>query len=119
MQKAEMSDYKKVAKIYKAYQDSLIANNLVDFDDLLMLTYQILDQNPKLKEEISNKYQYIMVDEYQDTNELQYRLLSHLASSHNNLCVVGDDDQSIYGWRGANINNILEFASEFDNTKVI
>jgi DNA helicase-2/ATP-dependent DNA helicase PcrA len=119
MQKAELSDYKKVAQIYEVYQQELASYNLVDFDDLLMLTYQILDQNPALKEEISNKYQYIMVDEYQDTNELQYRLLTHLASSHNNLCVVGDDDQSIYGWRGANINNILEFANEFENTKVI
>jgi len=117
--KAELPDYKKVASIYEAYQQKLESNNQVDFDDLLMLTYHILDTNPTLREEISQKYQYIMVDEYQDTNELQFRLLNHLCSAHNNLCVVGDDDQSIYGWRGANINNILEFANIFKDTKVI
>jgi len=117
--KAELPDYKKVASIYEVYQERLEANNQVDFDDLLMLTYYILDKNPKLREEISQRYTYIMVDEYQDTNELQFRLLEHLCSAHNNLCVVGDDDQSIYGWRGANINNILEFANVFEGTKVI
>ncbi len=84
-----------------------------------MLTYRILDENIELRKEISNRYQYIMVDEYQDTNELQLKLLEHLASEHNNLCVVGDDDQSIYGWRGANIRNILEFADNFKAAKTI
>ena len=84
-----------------------------------MLTYKILDENLELRKEISKRYQYIMVDEYQDTNELQFQLLMHLCSEHNNLCVVGDDDQSIYGWRGANIRNILEFSDNFEKTKVV
>jgi DNA helicase-2/ATP-dependent DNA helicase PcrA len=119
IEKAELPDYKKIATIYKLYQDEIVENNLVDFDDLLMLTYQILKKDDKLRKEISNRYQYIMVDEYQDTNELQFKLLELLASEHNNLCVVGDDDQSIYGWRGANIRNILEFSSYFRNTKTV
>jgi len=84
-----------------------------------MLTYQILDNHEDLRRETSNRYRYIMVDEYQDTNELQFRLLELLASEHENLCVVGDDDQSIYGWRGANIRNILEFTDNFKETKVV
>jgi DNA helicase-2/ATP-dependent DNA helicase PcrA len=119
IQKAELPDYKKVAEIYERYQANIEENNLVDFDDLLMLTYKILDENDELRKETSNRYKYIMVDEYQDTNELQFRLLEHLCSEHENLCVVGDDDQSIYGWRGANIRNILEFADRFKNTKTV
>ncbi|SFV56308.1 ATP-dependent DNA helicase UvrD/PcrA/Rep, epsilon proteobacterial type 2 [hydrothermal vent metagenome] len=119
IQKAELPDYKKVAKIYAQYQANIEENNLVDFDDLLMLTYQILDENETLRKETSNRYKYIMVDEYQDTNELQFRLLEHLCCEHDNLCVVGDDDQSIYGWRGANIRNILEFADRFEHTKTV
>ncbi|SFZ98740.1 ATP-dependent DNA helicase UvrD/PcrA/Rep, epsilon proteobacterial type 2 [hydrothermal vent metagenome] len=119
IQKAELSDYKQIAKIYEVYQAHIEESNLVDFDDLLMLTYKILDENEELRKETSNRYKYIMVDEYQDTNELQYRILEHLCSEHENICVVGDDDQSIYGWRGANIRNILEFASNFKNTKTI
>ena len=118
-EKAELPDYKKVARIYEAYQANIEENNLVDFDDLLMLTYRILEADPKLRAETSNRYRYIMVDEYQDTNELQYKLLELLASEHNNICVVGDDDQSIYGWRGANIRNILDFHKHFDDTSVI
>lgn len=117
--KAELSDYKKIAKVYKSYQYQLLDNNLVDFDDLLMLTYQILYQDRDLRSYISQKYQYIMVDEYQDTNELQFRLLQLLASEHNNLCVVGDDDQSIYSWRGANVENILDFSENFRDTKIV
>lgn len=116
---AELPDYKKVAAIYEKYQENIEENNLVDFDDLLMLTYKILDDHPDLRKETSRRYQYIMVDEYQDTNELQFQLLVHLCSEHNNLCVVGDDDQSIYGWRGANIRNILEFADNFTGAKVV
>ena len=119
IQKAELPDYKKVARIYEQYQANIEENNLVDFDDLLMLTYKILDENEELRRETSNRYKYIMVDEYQDTNELQFRLLEHLCCEHDNLCVVGDDDQSIYGWRGANIRNILEFADHFENTKTV
>jgi DNA helicase-2/ATP-dependent DNA helicase PcrA len=119
IKKAELPDYKKIASIYKAYETEITENNLVDFDDLLMLTYQILKQDKELRKETSNRYQYIMVDEYQDTNELQFKLLELLASEHNNLCVVGDDDQSIYGWRGANIRNILEFSEYFKNTKTV
>ncbi len=119
LKKAELPDYRKIATIYKDYETEIIENNLVDFDDLLMLTYKILEQDKELRKETSNRYQYIMVDEYQDTNELQFKLLELLASEHQNLCVVGDDDQSIYGWRGANIRNILEFSENFKGTKTV
>ena len=119
VEKAELPDYKKIASIYVEYQKNIEENNLVDFDDLLMLTYKILSENDTLRKETSMRYQYIMVDEYQDTNELQFQLLELLSSEHNNLCVVGDDDQSIYGWRGANIRNILEFASNFEKCKTV
>jgi DNA helicase-2/ATP-dependent DNA helicase PcrA len=119
LEKAELQEYKQIASVYVKYQTHLEANNLVDFDDLLMLTYQILKENPRIRQETSQRYQYIMVDEYQDTNELQFRLLKLLCSEHQNLCVVGDDDQSIYGWRGANIRNILEFSSQFDSCKTV
>ncbi len=111
--------YEKIAKAYKLYEERLVANNLVDFDDLLALPYKILLENEPLATEISNRYRYIMVDEYQDTNELQYKLLKRLCLAHDNLVVVGDDDQSIYGWRGAKIDNILSFKDQFSGTKVI
>ena len=116
---AELTNYKQIAKIYEEYQIYLADNNLVDFDDLLCLTYKLLDENSDLCSQTSQKYQYIMIDEYQDTNELQLRLLQKLCSAHNNLCVVGDDDQSIYGWRGAHVRNILEFDQDFPNTTVV
>ncbi len=119
LEKAELPDYKKIANIYARYQANIEENNLVDFDDLLMLTYRILSENNELRKETSNRYKYIMVDEYQDTNELQFQLLELLSSEHNNLCVVGDDDQSIYGWRGANIRNILEFSNHFKTCKTV
>jgi len=115
---ANDTNYKKMAHIYEKYSNYLIENNLVDFDDLLLLTYKILNENNDLADEISNKYQYIMVDEYQDTNEIQLLLLKKLCKNHNNICVVGDDDQSIYGFRGANHKNILDFEKDF-NAKVI
>ena len=116
---AELKNYKQIAKIYEEYEAYLLENNLVDFDDLLALTYRLLEENPELAQRTSEQYQYIMIDEYQDTNELQFRLLKMLCSAHNNLCVVGDDDQSIYGWRGANVRNILEFHEDFENTMVV
>ncbi len=119
IKKAELSDYKLAAKVYQEYERRLLENNLVDFDDLLVLPYKILLQNDDLRKETSNKYQYIMVDEYQDTNDIQFKLIELLASEHSNICVVGDDDQSIYGWRGANIKNILEFHKHFKNTKIV
>jgi DNA helicase-2/ATP-dependent DNA helicase PcrA len=115
---ANESIYKNLAYIYEKYQKYLLENNLVDFDDLLLLSYKILNENEDLCSEISNKYQYIMVDEYQDTNEIQLKLLKKLCKNHNNICVVGDDDQSIYGFRGANHKNILNFEKDF-NAKVI
>ena len=119
MNGAKDSTFKEIAKIYGEYNALLLEKNMVDFDDLLLLTYEILDKNPALCAEISQKYQYIMVDEYQDTNELQYKLLKKLCATHNNICVVGDDDQSIYGWRGAKIQNILDFGENFKGAKII
>jgi DNA helicase-2/ATP-dependent DNA helicase PcrA len=119
IQSAKLPNFKKISKLYEKYENYLLDNNLVDFDDLLVLTYKILDQDEKLCKEISQKYRYIMVDEYQDTNDIQNRLLMKLCSTHNNICVVGDDDQSIYGWRGANIKNILEFPNNFKDVKVV
>ncbi|EES89851.1 ATP-dependent helicase [Helicobacter canadensis] len=111
--------YKHIAKVYLNYQETLLQNNMVDFDDLLLLPIEILKSNPNVATEISQKYQYIMVDEYQDTNDLQYQLLKYLCTTHNNICVVGDDDQSIYSWRGANIQNILNFSQHFKGAKTI
>jgi DNA helicase-2/ATP-dependent DNA helicase PcrA len=115
---AEFFNYQQIAKIYEEYENYLLENNLVDFDDLIALTFRLLEENPELARATSDKYRYIMVDEYQDTNELQLKLLQKLCSSHNNICVVGDDDQSIYGWRGAHIRNIMEFDQDFKGTAV-
>ena len=116
---AQDKNYKLIASIYEKYEEFLREKNMVDFDDLLVLTLKILESDSTLCDETSQKYQYIMVDEYQDTNELQYKLLQMLCSTHKNLCVVGDDDQSIYGWRGANIHHILNFSDHFKGAKVI
>lgn len=116
---AQQEMYRQIANIYETYENYLEENNLVDFDDLLLLTYKLLEKDKALAYETSEKYKYIMVDEYQDTNELQFKLLQKLCSNHNNLCVVGDDDQSIYGWRGATIKNILNFDQHFDNAFVV
>lgn len=96
--------------LYKRLQDSMRAYNAVDFDDLLVLTVKLFEQNPDVLERYQEKFRYIMIDEYQDTNPIQYRLAELLSAKYNNLCVVGDDDQSIYGWRGADVKNILDFS---------
>jgi DNA helicase II / ATP-dependent DNA helicase PcrA len=115
---AEFYNYQQIAKVYEEYEAYLLENNLVDFDDLISLTYKLLDENPELAKKTSDKYQYIMIDEYQDTNELQLKLVQKLCTSHNNICVVGDDDQSIYGWRGAHIRNIMEFDQDFKGAEI-
>jgi len=98
-----------VRNVYRRLQDSMRAYNAVDFDHLLGLTVQLFENHPEVLEKYQEKYRYIMIDEYQDTNPVQYKLASLLSSKYQNLCVVGDDDQSIYGWRGAEVRNILEF----------
>jgi DNA helicase-2/ATP-dependent DNA helicase PcrA len=115
---AELFQYKQIAEVFREYEKYLAENNLVDFDDLIALTYKLLDENQQLAKETSERYQYIMIDEYQDTNELQLKLLQKLCTTHNNICVVGDDDQSIYGWRGAHIRNIMEFDEDFTGAKI-
>lgn len=114
-------DFKKVssAKIYREYQRRLLSANALDFDDIIMLTVELFEDFPEILEEYQNKYRYIMVDEYQDTNYAQFKLVSLLASKYHNICVVGDDDQSIYRFRGATIENILGFEEQQDNCKVI
>lgn len=116
---AHTPEYKALHRVYVEYEEFLRSKNMLDFDDLLYLTCEILRTHEDLRDETSGHYQYIMVDEYQDTNEIQYKLLSYLTSTHTNLCVVGDDDQSIYGWRGADINNILNFEQQFSNATLI
>lgn len=115
------SDFRlgKIARIYELYQKKLRQNNALDFDDIIMLTVELLNDNPQVLEYYQNKFRYILVDEYQDTNTAQYALISLLGSKHGNICVVGDDDQTIYQWRGANIRNILDFEKEFKNCRVI
>jgi len=108
-----------VRRIYEAYQRKLRDSNALDFDDLIMQAVLLLQQNPERRAALSNKYRYISVDEYQDTNHAQYLLVKLLASEHHNLCVVGDDDQSIYGWRGADIRNILEFEKDYADATVV
>src|SRR5205085_1098288 len=108
-----------VADVYGLYQRRLFASNAVDFDDLLMLTVDVLERFPEAREKWENAFRYILVDEYQDTNHAQYRLLQLLAEKSMNLCAVGDPDQSIYGWRGAEISNILDFERDFPGTRTI
>lgn len=110
---------KAVGKLYKLYQKKLKSCNAMDFDDMIYNTVILLKNNPDVLEFYSNKFRYVMVDEYQDTNHAQYVLISMLASGRNNICVVGDDDQSIYRFRGATIENILNFEDEYDNAKTI
>lgn len=116
-----MGDFskRKIAEAYKEYQRQLRTNNALDFDDLIMKTVELFKLNPDVLEAYQERFKYIMVDEYQDTNTAQFKLISLLASKYQNLCVVGDDDQSIYKFRGANIGNILNFEKNFPNTRVI
>ena len=109
----------KIAKVYREYETQMRANNALDFDDLLVKTVQLLQTQPDVLESYQERFRYIMVDEYQDTNTVQFQLVSLLAGKYKNLCVVGDDDQSIYKFRGANIRNILDFEHEFPDAKVI
>lgn len=114
-------DYRerKVAELYQMYQDELKKNNALDFDDLIFKTVDLLRTSPDVREYYQERFKYVMVDEYQDTNTAQFQLISLLAGKYKNLCVVGDDDQSIYKFRGANISNILDFEKEFPGAKVI
>lgn len=109
----------KIADVYIMYQKKLKENNAMDFDDLIVKTVELFKKNPDVLEFYQRKFQYIMVDEYQDTNGAQYELVKLLALKYKNLCVVGDDDQGIYGWRGADIKNILDFEKDYPNAKVI
>ncbi|SES89825.1 ATP-dependent DNA helicase PcrA [Natronincola peptidivorans] len=119
--KTHGSDFKneKIGELYKLYQKTLKSNNALDFDDLIMKTVELLHEDKKVLHYYQNKFKYILVDEFQDTNMAQYTLVSMLAHQHKNLCVVGDDDQSIYGWRGADIQNILGFEKDFPGATVI
>ena len=108
-----------VAKCYKAYQKELRQSEAMDFDDLIMMTLRLFDKNPEVLTYYQQRYQYIHVDEYQDTNHAQYQLVKLLASRFKNICVVGDADQSIYGWRGADMQNILDFEKDYPQAKVV
>ncbi len=110
---------RKIAKVYQEYERQMAVNNALDFDDLLLKTVQLLQTQPDVLAYYQDRFRYIMVDEYQDTNTVQFQLISTLASKYRNLCVVGDDDQSIYKFRGANIRNILDFEQVFPDAKVI
>lgn len=114
-----ISSYNTVAHLYKEYQERLKNANAMDFDDLIGNTIQLLKEHPDIQAELQKKIQYIMVDEYQDTNASQHELLSLLVSPEHNICVVGDDDQSIYSFRGADVDSILNFPQEFDGTHII
>lgn len=109
----------KVADIYSRYEQKLQLNNALDFDDLLMLSIKLLHENKEVREKYQDRFDYLLVDEYQDTNHAQYLLTKFLAAKHRNICVVGDADQSIYGWRGADIQNILDFEKDYPDAKVI
>ena len=119
--KESQGDYRKetIGKVYAEYQRTLKANNSLDFDDILCLTVEVFKTNPERLMYYQNKFKHILVDEYQDTNHVQFILISMLASAHGNICVVGDESQSIYAFRGADISNILDFEKEYDSAKII
>jgi DNA helicase II / ATP-dependent DNA helicase PcrA len=108
-----------IRRVYPEYQKKMLESNAVDFDDLLVHAAMLLTENPELCDQLGDRYRYILVDEYQDTNLAQYRIVAALAQRHKNLCVTGDPDQSIYGWRGARIENILRFERDFPTSKTI
>jgi DNA helicase II / ATP-dependent DNA helicase PcrA len=105
-----------IAKVYELYEKVLVENNALDFDDIIFKCVQLLIENEEVLKKYQDRFKYIMVDEYQDTNKSQYKLINILSAKEGNLCVVGDDDQSIYGWRGANIRNILDFEKDYKNS---
>lgn len=109
---------KQIVEVYDKYNRALLESNAMDFSDILLNTYKLL-QKPEILEKVQNKYKYIMIDEYQDTNNLQYKIIDLIARKSSNLCVVGDENQSIYGFRGANILNILNFENNYNNAKII
>ncbi len=117
LKKAKTVFDKKLADIYKIYEESLRQNNALDFDDLLLYPLEIFKDHPEILAKYQNRWKYVLVDEYQDTNKPQFLFLSKIAKDHKNICVVGDDDQSIYRWRGADITNILNFEKFFPNCK--
>ena len=109
----------KIAHIFKIYREELAKANALDFDDLLLETVRLLKTVPEVRDRYNRRYRYVMIDEYQDTNKPQYELMKLLAGSHHNVCVVGDEDQSIYSWRGADIKNILDFEKDFPKVQII
>ena len=111
--------HEKIADVYRLYQQRLVEASAMDFDDLLMLTVELLQAFPEVLEHYQNRFGYVLVDEYQDTNHAQYRLVTLLTAQHRNLCVVGDADQSIYGFRGADVRNILEFERDFPDARIV
>ena len=118
-QMASTSQEKYIAEIYKLYQPEFKKNNAMDFDDLLLNTLNLFETRPDILEKYQNRFKYILVDEYQDTNNVQYRVISKLAERYKNICIVGDDAQSIYKWRGADIQNILTFKDNYPDCKTI
>lgn len=114
------SEYEKnVKKVYRQYEDQMFINNAFDFDDLLLKTEELLANNKDVLEILQNRFRYILVDEYQDTNHIQFKLIELLAKKYQNICVVGDDDQSIYGFRGADVSNILEFQKQYPKARIV
>ena len=109
----------KVFEVYKKYENKLKINNSVDFDDLLLLPIKLFRRNPSILEKYQDKYQYVLIDEYQDTNEAQYIMSKMISRKYNNICVVGDESQAIYSWRGANYKNILNFEKDYKNAKTV
>jgi len=105
-----------IKRVYEKYQALLVSNNAVDFDDLLLYAAKLLDEDPMVRQKYARRFEQVLVDEFQDTNQAQYILLRHLASYHNNIFVVGDEDQSIYRWRGADYRNVLRFEQDYPQT---
>lgn len=119
LQRAKYKDEETLAAYYRDYQKKLMESNAMDFDDLLLKTVDLLQKLPQIAEQFANRFEYVFVDEYQDTNDVQYELLKKLVSERNNVTVVGDDDQSIYGWRGANIEIIRNFHKDFAPVEIV
>ena len=119
LKKSDIADEQKIGNVYAIYQDYLQAINVMDFDDLLMQTVRLFDQFPNVLQQMRDRYKFLLIDEFQDTNHIQMQMVKQLCGDKPNICAVGDDDQSIYSWRGAEITNILNFDKEFDGCKVI